>query len=101
MASRSWAGMSAAHAGRNPTRKMTMTTTTNDNKLSAHTTWLFALGSIATGIGASYALNGLGTKVTAAVYFAIVALGGFASTYLTRAKTGGAILSFLVAGAGA
>ncbi|HEY0250124.1 MAG TPA: hypothetical protein VGC41_01315 [Kofleriaceae bacterium] len=70
---------------------------TNDTtKLSQHTTWLFAIGSIAAGIGASYALSGLGSKVTAAVYFAIVAVGGFLSTYLTRAKTGGAILSFLV-----
>ena len=51
--------------------------TTETNKLSAHTTWLFAFGSIATGIAASYALTGLGTKVTAAVYFAIVAIGMF------------------------
>ncbi|MFT3693635.1 MAG: hypothetical protein QM831_10880 [Kofleriaceae bacterium] len=65
-------------------------------KLSQHTTWLFAIGSIAAGIGASYALSGLGQKVTAAVYFALVAIGGFLSTYMTRAKTGGAILSFLV-----
>jgi hypothetical protein len=76
-----------------------MTTTTTDNKLSPHTTWLFALGSIAAGIGASYALNGLGTKVTAAVYFAIVAIGGFASTYMTRARVRGAVLSFLCAAA--
>jgi len=68
-------------------------------KLSPHTTWLFAFGSIATGIVASYALAGLGQKVTAAVYFAIVAIGGFASTYLTRAGAGRAILSFLVGAA--
>ncbi|MEO8549413.1 MAG: hypothetical protein ABI678_05555 [Kofleriaceae bacterium] len=73
-------------------------TNTNDTKLSPHTTWLFALGSIAAGIAVSYALSGLGQKVTAAVYFGIVAIGGFLSTYLTRAKTGGAILSFLAAG---
>ena len=76
-----------------------MTTTTETTKLSAHTTWLFALGSIATGIAASYALNGLGTKVTAAVYFAIVAIGGFASTYMTRARVRGAVLSFLTGAA--
>jgi hypothetical protein len=73
-------------------------TNTNDTKLSPHTTWLFALGSIAAGIAVSYALSGLGQKVTAAVYFGIVAIGGFLSTYLTRAKTGGAVLSFLAAG---
>jgi len=72
-------------------------TNANDGKLSPHTTWLFAFGSIAAGIATSYALSGLGSKVTAAVYFGLVAIGGFLSTYLTRAKTGGAILSFLVA----
>lgn len=68
-----------------------------NHKLSAHTTWLFAFGSIATGIVASYALQGLGQKVTAAIYFAIVAIGGFLSTYLTRARVRGAVLSFLAA----
>ncbi len=71
--------------------------TTNDsNKLSPHTTWLFAIGSIAAGIGVSYAASGLGQKATAAIYFAIVALGGFLSTYLTRARMRGAVLAFLV-----
>lgn len=70
----------------------------NDTKLSPHTTWLFAFGAVAAGIAVSYALSGLGQKVTAAVYFAIVAIGGFASTYLTRARVRGAVLSFLTAG---
>ncbi len=69
------------------------------NKLSAHTTWLFALGSIAAAIGTSYAVAGLGQKVSAGVYFAIVAIGGFASTYMTRARLGGAIAAFLVGAA--
>jgi len=68
----------------------------NDTKLSPHTTWLFSFGAVAAGIATSYALSGLGQKVTAAVYFAIVAIGGFASTYLTRARLRGAVLSFLV-----
>jgi len=68
-------------------------------KLSRHTTWLFAFASIAAGIVASYVLSGFGQKVTAAVYFAIVAIGGFASTYLTRARVGGAVLAFLTAAA--
>jgi hypothetical protein len=79
---------------------MSMTTTTTQ-KLSPHTTWLFAFGSIAAGIASSYALSGLGQKATAAIYFAIVAIGGFASTYLTRARTRGAVLAFLTAGAAA
>ena len=70
---------------------------TNQTKLSPHTTWLFAFGSIAAGIGASFALSGLGQKVTAAVYFAIVAIGGFLSTYLTSARVRGAVLAFIVA----
>lgn len=73
-------------------------TNNTDTKLSPHTTWLFAIGSIAAGIAVSYALSGLGQKATAAIYFGIVAIGGFCSTYLTRAKTGGAILSFLAGG---
>lgn len=76
-----------------------MNTTSNsklsDSKLSAHTTWLFALGSIAAGIGASYAVAGFGQKASAAVYFALVAIGGFASTYMTRARVRGAVLSFV------
>ena len=75
---------------------MSSTTTT---KLSRHTAWLFAFGSIATGIVASYALSGLGQKVTAAVYFAIVAIGGFLSTYMTEAKVRGAVLTFLTGAA--
>lgn len=72
---------------------------TTNAKLSPHTTWLFALGSIATGIGASFVLSGLGQKATAAIYFAIVALGGFASTYLTSARVRGAVLAFVAAAA--
>jgi hypothetical protein len=75
---------------------MTMTT---DSKLSPHTIWLFAFLSIAAGIATSYALSGLGQKVTAAVYFGIVAIGGFLSTYLTRARVRGAVLAFLAGGA--
>ncbi len=46
-----------------------MTTSTASTKLSAHTTWLFAIGSIAAAIGVSYALSGLGQKAGAAIYF--------------------------------
>ena len=74
-------------------------TTTDSQKLSPHTTWLFAFGSIAAGIASSYALSGLGQKATAAVYFGVVAIGGFASTYLTRARTRGAVLAFFTAAA--
>jgi len=74
-------------------------TTAPTNKLSKHTTWLFSFGAVAAGIVASYALQGLGTKVTAAVYFAIVAIGAFASTYLTQARVRGALLSFFSAAA--
>jgi hypothetical protein len=73
--------------------------TTQNTKLSPHTIWLFAFGSIAAGIGASYALSGLGQKVTAALYFAVVAIGGFGGMYLTRARIGGAIVAFLTVAA--
>lgn len=71
----------------------------NDTKLSPHTVWLFSFGAVAAGIATSYATSGLGQKVTAAVYFAIVAIGGFAATYLTKARVRGAVLAFLTAGA--
>lgn len=61
--------------------------------------WLFALAAVGAGIGASYAASGLGQKAAAAVYFAIVALGGFASTYLTAARVRGAVAAFLAVGA--
>ena len=70
-------------------------------KLNPHTTWLFAFGSIAAGIATSYALSGLGQKVTAGVYFGVVAIGGFLSTYLTRARVRGAVLAFLLAASAA
>jgi hypothetical protein len=76
-------------------------TTQTQNKLSPNTVWLFAFGSIAAGIGTSYALSGLGQKVTAAVYFALVLAGGFASTYLSTAKLRGAVLAFIVGAAAA
>lgn len=63
-------------------------------KLSKHTVWLFAFGSVAAAIATTYALSGLGQKATAAIYFAMVAIGGFASTYLTKARVGGAVLAF-------
>jgi hypothetical protein len=70
-----------------------------DQRLSAHMVWVFALGSVVAGIGVSYAASGLGQKVCAAIYFALVGIGGFASTYLTRARVRGAVLAFLVVGA--
>jgi len=74
-----------------------MTTTTT--KLSPSTVWLFAFGSTLAGIGASYAASGFGQKAAAAVYFAVVAIGGFGSTYLTRARVRGAVLAFLATAA--
>ena len=66
-----------------------------NSKLSAHTVWLFASGSALAAIGGSYAASGLGQKAAAGVYFAIVALGGFASTYLTTARVRAAVLAFV------
>ncbi|HEY4241313.1 MAG TPA: hypothetical protein VGM88_15940 [Kofleriaceae bacterium] len=74
-------------------------TSNTQQKLHPHTTWLFAFGSIAAAIGATYAASGLGQKACAAIYFAIVAAGGFLATYLTRARVRLAVGAFLVAGA--
>ena len=71
----------------------------SNQKLSSHMVWVFALASVAAGIGASYAASGLGQKAAAAIYFALVAIGGFASTYLTKARVRGAVLAFITVGA--
>jgi len=71
----------------------------SNQKLSSHMVWVFALGSVAAGIGASYAASGLGQKAAAAVYFALVAVGGFGSTYLTKARVRGAVLAFFTVAA--
>lgn len=70
-----------------------------DQKLSSHMVWVFALGSVAAGIGASYAASGLGQKAAAAIYFALVGIGGFAATYLTTARVRGAVAAFLLTAA--
>ena len=70
-----------------------------NQKLSSHMVWVFALAAVAAGIGASYAAAGFGQKAAAAVYFAVVAAGGFASTYLTKARVRGAVGAFLAVGA--
>ncbi|HEY4057915.1 MAG TPA: hypothetical protein VGM39_14975 [Kofleriaceae bacterium] len=69
-------------------------------KLSPHLTWLFAIGAVLLGTGAYMVLPHT-SKVGGYAYFGIIALGGFLATFLTRAKTGGAVLSFLVASLGA
>jgi hypothetical protein len=66
-------------------------------RYSRHTVWLFALVAVALGLGAAVAFQGLGPKVTSAVYAAIVGLCGFAATFSTKARTRGAVGAFLVA----
>ena len=70
-----------------------------NKKLPSGTSWLFALGGVAAGIALSFALQGLGQKATAAIYFAVVAAAGFGATYLTRSKFGGAALAFCASAA--
>jgi hypothetical protein len=74
-----------------------MTNTTSTQKLSSHTIWLFSFGAVAAGIASSFAVSGLGQKAAAGIYFALVAIGGFASTYMTKARVRGAVLAFLTA----
>jgi hypothetical protein len=67
------------------------------NKYDARTIWLFAIGSVALGIAAAFATQGLGPKVTSAVYAGIVGVAGFASTFATKARVRGAVGAFLFA----
>jgi hypothetical protein len=73
----------------------TTTSTATTTKLSPNLVWLFATAAVAAGIGSSFALAGLGQKATAAIYFGIVAIGGFVSTYATRASITRAVMAFL------
>jgi hypothetical protein len=65
--------------------------------LHPQTTWLFALGAVAVGIGVGFLTRGLDPKISAGIYAAIVGAAGFGSTYLTRAKVRQAVLAFFVA----
>jgi hypothetical protein len=66
-------------------------------KLTPNLVWLYAIGALALGIAAAFATQGLGAKVTAAVYAGIVAIAGFASTFTTSARVRTAVLAFLLA----
>jgi hypothetical protein len=76
-----------------------MSTSSASTKLNPQLTWLFALGALVVGVAVAYALSGLGNKVVAGAYAAIVGAAGFASTYLTRARVRLAVLAFLGAAA--
>ena len=67
-------------------------------KLSANASWLFVLGSIVAGIGASYALAGSGLVASAGVYFVIVLVGSALATRKTLATAGSTIGRVLVLG---
>ncbi|HEY4180324.1 MAG TPA: hypothetical protein VGM90_25955 [Kofleriaceae bacterium] len=71
------------------------------SKLSPGFAWLFALLSLVVGAGLSFAFKGLGSKAMGGAYFASLVVGGFLATYMTRAKTGGAVLAFLTLAGGA
>jgi hypothetical protein len=93
------------HAARRGTAAATAAGTINEEnpvqelagKYSRHAVWLFALGAVALGLAASVATQGLGPKVTSAVYAAIVGLAGFGATFATRARMRGAVGAFLLA----
>ncbi|HEY1551936.1 MAG TPA: hypothetical protein VGG28_29120 [Kofleriaceae bacterium] len=69
---------------------------TTDAKLSASASWLFVLGSIVAGIGASYALAGAGIIASAGAYFVIVLVGAALATRKTLATAGSTIGRVLV-----
>jgi hypothetical protein len=61
--------------------------------------WLFAFASVAAALGVSWVASAvhLPSSVQYILYVGIIGAAAFASTYLTRASTGGGILAFLVA----
>lgn len=69
------------------------------NALHPQTTWLFAFGAVAVGIGVGFLTRHMSPKISAAIYAAIVGAAGFGSIYLTRARLRDAVLAFFVAAA--
>jgi Na+/melibiose symporter-like transporter len=69
------------------------------NALHPQTTWLFAFGAVAVGIGVGFLTRNLSPKISAAIYAGIVGLAGFGSMYFTRARLRDAVLAFFVAAA--
>ena len=59
--------------------------------------WVFAVGAVLVGLGASWATAGMSSKISAAIYFGVFSLAGFAALYLTRAKTVIGVLAFILA----
>jgi hypothetical protein len=74
-----------------------METSTSTQKLAPAFAWLFAAAAVVLGFGSGYLTSGMGWKVSSAVFFGIFFIGGAAATYATRAKTGMAILAFILA----
>jgi hypothetical protein len=75
-----------------------MSTQPDDKKLEAKTAWLFAAAAVVAGIGVTFGLKSQSWTVLDAVYTVLFAGLGFASTYLTSAKTVGVWGRFSAAG---
>ena len=58
---------------------------------------LFAIVAVALAIGSGYATADMGQTVGLAIYFAIFAIAGFASSFATKAGKGMAILAMIAA----
>ncbi|HEY3804004.1 MAG TPA: hypothetical protein VGL61_15415 [Kofleriaceae bacterium] len=66
--------------------------------MSSRASWLFGLGSITAGIGASYLLTSSGLVASAGAYFVIVLVGALLATRKTLATAGSTIGRFLLLG---
>jgi hypothetical protein len=61
--------------------------------------WVFALAAVAVGVAGAWATAGLGSTISSAVFFGAFLVAGFLGVFLTRAKTGIAVLAFAAASA--
>ena len=71
-----------------------------ENKMSGGMVWLFALGAIVLAELGGYLTAGMGSKISAGVFFGVFAVCGFLGMFLTRAKTGIGVLAFILASIG-
>lgn len=61
--------------------------------------WIFALGAVAIGVAGGWATAGLGSTISSAVFFGAFLVAGFLGVFLTKARTGIAVLAFMAASA--
>ena len=67
-------------------------------KFSSRAIWFYAIGAVVIGLGLSIALQGVSSKASAGAFGAVMVLAGVGAAFTTKARTGQAVVAFLVTG---